>query len=146
MRLFFYLCLFTSAVLFTGNGYLLSNEDANHEKAMSMLKIFLYDSQEREAYALKNPAAAKAEGFLSLFPKDIQKRLLLITEKIIDKDRENSQEHINRMKNSGPEAAFNGFSGDIQREVKAIAVELEKNPKIIEKMSKSMQEVVPTIK
>lgn len=108
-------------------------QDPAHEAAMSMLKNFFADPAARADYASKNPGALQAEQNLSQFPPNIQKRLLKIVLTILQESGANASRHVDAMKTSGAEAAFNSFSPAVQREIQNIAQELEKDPEFMKK-------------
>ena len=109
-------------------------QDKSHEAAMSMLRNFFADPAARVDYASKNPAALQAEQNLAQFPPNIQKRLEKIVLMIMQESGANaSSRHVNTMKTSGAEGAFNSFSPTVQREIQDLAKELERNPEFMKK-------------
>jgi hypothetical protein len=108
-------------------------QDKTHEAAMSMLRDFFADPAARADYASKNPGALQAEQNLSQFPPNIQKRLEKVALMIMQESGANATRHVDAMKTSGAEAAFNSFSPAVQREIQNIAMELEKDPEFMKK-------------
>ena len=108
-------------------------QDKSHEAAMSMLRNFFADPAARADYASKNPGALQAEQNLAQFPPDIQKRLEKIVLMIMQESGANASRHVDTMKTSGAEGAFNSFSPAVQREIQELAKELERNPEFMKK-------------
>jgi len=108
-------------------------QDKNHEAAMSMLSSFFADPAARADYASKNPQALQAEQSLSQFPPNIQKRLEKIVLMIIQESGANASKHVDAKNTSGAEGAFNSFSPAVQREIQALAKELERDPEFMKK-------------
>jgi hypothetical protein len=108
-------------------------QDKTHEAAMSMLRGFFADPAARADYASKNPAAMQAEQSLLAFPPNIQRRLEKVVLMIMQESGANATRHVDAAKISGPEGAFNSFSPAVQREIQAIAKELEKDPEFMKK-------------
>ena len=108
-------------------------QDKTHEAAMSMLQGFFADPAARADYASKNPAALQAEQGLSQFPPNIQKKLENIVLMIMQESGANASRYLEEAKISGPEGAFNSFSPAVQKEIQAIAHELEKDPEFMKK-------------
>jgi hypothetical protein len=52
---------------------------------------------------------------------------------IMQESGANATRHVDAAKISGPEGAFNSFSPAVQREIQAIAKELEKDPEFMKK-------------
>ncbi|MFH1081664.1 MAG: hypothetical protein V1766_15620 [Pseudomonadota bacterium] len=108
-------------------------QDKTHEAAMSMLRNFFADPAARADYASKNHGALQAEQNLSQFPPNIQKRLEKVVLMIMQESGANATRHVDAMKTSGTEGAFNSFSPAVQKEIQDIAQELEKNPEFMKK-------------
>jgi hypothetical protein len=106
-------------------------EDQVHDAAMSKLADFFSDPSAMSEYASKNPAAAKAEQNLLQFPPKIQKRIEKVVLMIMKESGEDAAKHIDSMKSSGPESAFNSFSPAVQKEIQSIARELENDPEFM---------------
>jgi hypothetical protein len=128
LRLFSFVILFIG--LSVGNG--LAQKDT-HQAAMSALTSFFADPAARADYALKNPGALQAEQSLLAFPPNIQRRLEKVVLMIMQESGANATRHVDAAKISGPEGAFNSFSPAVQREIQAIAKELEKDPEFMKK-------------
>jgi len=104
-----------------------------NEAAMSLLKNFFADPAARADYASKNPDARQAEHNLQQFPPDIQRRIEKVVLMIIQESGTNATKHVEAAQTSGAEGAFLSFSPAVQREIQAIAKELEKNPEFMKK-------------
>lgn len=115
---------------FAGNAF--AQDNAN-DAALSMLKAFLADPASRAEYAAKNPEAKQAEQYLQQFPPHIQNRLDKIVLMIMQESLERASGHVDAMKQSGPESAFNSFSPAVQAEIQALARELENDPEFKKK-------------
>ncbi len=108
-------------------------QDRSHEAAMSMLSNFFADPAARADYASKNPQALQAEQSLAQFPPNIQKRIEKIVLMIMQESGANASRHVDAKNASGAEGAFNSFSPAVQREIQALARELEKDPEFMKK-------------
>lgn len=108
-------------------------QDPGNEAAMSLLKDFFADSAVRTDYASKNPDARQAEQNLQQFPPDIQKRIEKVVLMIMQESGANATKHVEASQASGAEGAFLSFSPAVQREIQAIALELEKYPEFMKK-------------
>jgi len=108
-------------------------QDKTHEAAMSMLRDFFADPAARADHASKNPGAIQAEQNLSQVPPNIQKRLEKIVLMIMQESGANAAKHVDAMKTSGAEGAFNSFSPEIQKEIQDIAKELERDQEFMKK-------------
>ena len=118
------------AFFFTNNAFA---QDKSHKAAMSMLRDFFANPAARTYYASKNPAALQAEQNLSQFPPNIQRRIEKIVLMIMQESGTNASRHVDAMKTSGAEGAFNSFSPAVQREIQELAKELERNPEFMKK-------------
>ncbi len=118
-------------------GLLLANnvsaQDPVHEATMSMLREFFADPAARAAHAAKNPEARQAEQRLSFFPPHIQKKLDKVVLMIMQESGAKAGKHVDALGASGPQGAFDSFSPAVQREIEAIAKELEKDPEFMKK-------------
>lgn len=112
-------------------------QDPGNEAAMSLLKDFFADSAARADYASRNPDARQAEQNLQQFPPDIQKRIEKVVLMIMRESGVNAAKHVEASQTSGAEGAFLSFSLAVQREILAIARELEKNPEFMKKAGAS---------
>jgi len=101
--------------------------------ALSLLRNFMTDPAARADYASQNPRARQAELQLQQFPPAIQKRIERVVLMIIEENGSGASRHVDAAKTSGPEGAFLAFSPAVQREIEAIAQELEKDPEFMKK-------------
>jgi len=101
--------------------------------ALSLLQNFMADPAARADYASRNPQARQAELQLRQFPPAVQKRIERVVLMILEESGSGASRHVETAKTSGPEGAFLSFSPAVQREIEAIARELEKDPEFMKK-------------
>ena len=106
-------------------------EDKVHDAAVSMLADFFADPAARADYAATHPDALKAEQSLAVFPPAIRKRIENVVLMIVKESGAGATRHIDAASSAGPEGAFRSFSPAVQREIEAIARELEKDPEFM---------------
>jgi hypothetical protein len=109
-------------------------EEQQDAAALSMLGNFLANSAARADYASSRPDALQAEQSLKQFPPEIQKRIERLVLMIMQESGAGASRHVEASKTGGAEGAFNSFSPAVQREIAAIARELERNPEFMKKM------------
>jgi hypothetical protein len=131
---FKYLRLLGFVILFlgtsVGNGLA---QDDTHQAAISALTSFFSDPAARSDYASKNVEALQAEKSLLAFPPNIQRRLEKVALRIMQESGPNATKHVDAAMISGLEGAFNSFSPEVQKEIREIAKELEKDPEFTKK-------------
>jgi hypothetical protein len=108
-------------------------QDNAHTAAMSALTSLLADPATMAASASKDPEALKAAQLIMAFPPHIQKRLENVILMIVQETLANPNRPVDAMNRSGPEGAFQSFSPAVQREIQAIARELEQDPEFMKK-------------
>jgi len=106
-------------------------QDRQDTAALSMLGNFLANSTARADYASSRPDARQAEQGLKQFPPEIQKRIERVVLMIMQESGAGASRHVDASKTGGAEGAFNSFSPAVQREIMAIARELEQNPEFM---------------
>lgn len=107
--------------------------DQADDAALALLQNFMADRTARAEYASRNPQARQAELQLQQFPPAIQKRIERVVLMILEESGSGASRHVEAAKASGPEGAFLSFSPAVQREIAAIARELEKDPEFMKK-------------
>ncbi len=110
----------------------LAQDNAN-TAAMSALTTLLASPAAGADAVSRDPEALKAAQLLMAFPPHIQKRLEKVVLMIVQENGENPTRSVDSMNRSGPEGAFQSFSPAIQREIQAIARELEQDPEFMKK-------------
>jgi hypothetical protein len=108
-------------------------QDNAQTAAMSALTTFLADPAARADSVSKDPEALKAAQLIMAFPPHIQKRLENVVLMIVQESGINPNSPVDAMNRSGPEGAFQSFSPAVQREIQAIARELEQDPEFMKK-------------
>ena len=108
-------------------------QDNAHTAAMSALTSLLADPAARVDSVVKDPEALKAAQLLTAFPPHIQKRLENVVLMIIQENGTNPNSYVDALNISGPKGAFQSFSPTVQREIGAIARELEQDPEFMKK-------------
>jgi hypothetical protein len=108
-------------------------QDNAHTAAMSTLTTFLADPAAGADSVSRNPEALKAAQLIMAFPPHVQKRLEKVVLMIVQESGANPNRSVDSMNRSGPEGAFQSFSPAVQREIQAIARELEQDPEFMKK-------------
>jgi hypothetical protein len=120
------------AVFAVSVGSVFAQDNAN-TAAMSALTNFLADPAARADSVSTNPEALKAAQLIMAFPPHIQKRLENVVLMIVQDNGTNPNRSLDSLSTSGPEGAFQSFSPAVQREIQAIARELEQDPEFMKK-------------
>jgi hypothetical protein len=120
------------AVLAISAGCVFAQDNA-HSAAMSALTSVLADPAATADSVSTNPEALKAAQLVMAFPPHIQKRLENVVLMIVQESLANPNRSVDAMNTSGPEGAFQSFSPAVQREIQAIARELEQDPEFMKK-------------
>ena len=108
-------------------------QDNANTAAMSALTTFLADPAAGADSVSRDPEALKAAQLIMAFPPHIQKRLEKVVLMIVQESGANPNRSVDSMNRSGPEGAFQSFSPAVQREIQAIARELEQDPEFMKK-------------
>jgi hypothetical protein len=108
-------------------------QDKAHEAAVSMLGNIFADPAAMTELASQHAGGLPAARSLLAFPPHIQKRLEKVVLMIIQESGADAVKYTDTLKTSGPEGAFDSFSPAVQREIREIAEELEKDPEFMKK-------------
>jgi hypothetical protein len=125
------LCFSTAMLVISVSGGFA--QDNAHTAAVSALTSLLADPVARVDSGVKGPEALKAAQLLMAFPPHIQRRLENVILMILQESGTSSNSHVDALNISGPKGAFQSFSPAVQREIEAMARELEQDPEFMKK-------------
>lgn len=119
----------------------LANE--NHLQKMKHLQDFIFNDVARKAFSDKTPESKAANDFVESFPPYAKQEILEIMLLIMQEKGMKAGDDVNRMKKSGAQSAYTGFSPAVKAKVDALVNKLKNdkkfnNPENLKNMNQKM--------